>query len=58
MERKHDKVEATESSYIPNTALGKRLVAIRARMEASGTPLLDRDEIEREVAARRGGSQA
>lgn len=35
--------------------LGKKLWEIRARIEASGVPLLTFEEIEREVAERRGG---
>lgn len=42
-------------SYRPRTALGQRLWAIRARIIASGEPLLAPEEVEREVAERRGG---
>lgn len=41
--------------YVPRTELGRRLMAIRQEIVASGTPLLDWDDIEREVAERRGG---
>src|SRR5688572_9600149 len=44
-----------ESSYVPRTPLGARLMEIRKRIVASGQPLLDWDEIEREVSERRGG---
>ena len=44
-----------ESSYVPRTPLGARLMEIRKRIVASGQPLLDWDEIEREGAQRRGG---
>lgn len=37
--------------------LGKRLRQIRERIVASGKPLLDEDEIEKELASRRGGLQ-
>ena len=37
------------------SVLGKKLLEIRARIEASGVPLLTSEEIEREVAHRRGG---
>jgi hypothetical protein len=37
------------------TALGRRLWEIRARVVASGLPLLSWDEIDLEVAKRRGG---
>ncbi len=36
------------------TPLGERLRQIRARIVASGKPLLDEDEIEKELASRRG----
>ena len=36
------------------TPLGRRLQEIRARIVASGLPLLTRDDIEREVAGRQG----
>jgi hypothetical protein len=35
--------------------LGRRLWEIRARIVASGEPLLGWEEIEREIAERRGG---
>jgi hypothetical protein len=41
-------------SYVPKTALGKSLLAIRAEIVATGEPLLNRDEVEKEVANRRG----
>ena len=37
--------------------LGVRLIKIRERIVASGAPLLDWDDIEREVRERRGGAQ-
>ena len=39
----------------PLTKLGKRLQELRQRIVASRQPLLDWDELEREVAERRGG---
>lgn len=41
-------------SYAPRTKLGEKLLAIRERILATGASLLDEDEIEQEVAARRG----
>ena len=41
-------------SYKPRTPLGKRLWGIRGRIVASGEPLLSWEEIEQEIAARRG----
>lgn len=38
----------------PVTVLGKKLAETRARLIVSGTPLLDWDEIQQEVADRRG----
>ncbi|MBD2663544.1 hypothetical protein B6N60_01594 [Richelia sinica FACHB-800] len=37
--------------------LGERLRQIRSRIVASGKPLLNADEIEQELATRRGGIQ-
>ncbi|OKH29950.1 hypothetical protein NIES2119_31765 [[Phormidium ambiguum] IAM M-71] len=37
------------------SSLGERLRQIRGRIVASGTPLLNREELEKEVASRRGG---
>ena len=39
------------------TELGQRLRQIRAKIVASGEPLLNREEIEEEVINRRGGLQ-
>jgi hypothetical protein len=47
-----DEVTAT---YAPRTELGRRLLELRAEIVRSGIPLLSWDEIEREVAERRGG---
>lgn len=41
-------------SYTPRTALGRRLCALRARIIASGEPLLSREDIERRIAESRG----
>jgi len=41
--------------YVPRTELGRRLMALRQEIVRSGAPLLDWDDIEREVAERRGG---
>jgi hypothetical protein len=42
----------------PKTPLGKRLREIRAKIFASGVPLLDWEEIAHEVADRRGGFES
>jgi len=49
--------EATSNplSFVPRTALGKKLLASRNEMVAKGDPLLDREAIEKEVAESRGG---
>ncbi len=39
------------------TPLGERLRQIRSKIVASGKQLLDEDEIEKELASRRGGLQ-
>ena len=41
--------------YVPRTELGRLLMEIRARIVASGQPLLDWKGVQREVAERRGG---
>jgi len=49
-----ERVSAGDSRpHEPRTALGRRLAAIRAKIVASGEPLLDFDEVEREVSERR-----
>jgi hypothetical protein len=42
---------------VNKASLGERLRQIRSRIVASGEPLLSRDEIEKEIASRRGGLQ-
>lgn len=44
-----------EEEFHPRTELGRRLWELRKKIVASGEPLLDWDDIEREVAERRGG---
>jgi len=39
----------------PRTELGKTLAALRAEIIASGEQMLDDEELEREIAERRGG---
>ena len=46
-----------KETLMPNksrTALGKRLLEIRARIIVSGEKLLDWDDLEKEIADRRG----
>ena len=43
-----------ESDFVPQTPLGKKLWKIRQRAITSGLQLLNEDEIEQELAARRG----
>ena len=38
----------------PRTPLGKKLLEIRQRIVASGRPLLDWEDIDREIAVQRG----
>ncbi|WP_414561714.1 MULTISPECIES: DUF2281 domain-containing protein [unclassified Anabaena] len=42
---------------VNKTPLGERLRQIRSKIIDSGEPLLSRDEIEKEIASRRGGVQ-
>jgi len=44
----------TSQQYTPRTPLGKKLLEIRQRIVASGRPLLDWDDIDREIAKQRG----
>ena len=44
-----------ESDFVPQTPLGKKLWKIRQKAIASGLKLLNEDEIEQELAVRRGG---
>ena len=55
--RKNPPVTVDEVAEIiqPRTPLGRDLLAIHARIIASGVRMLDDDEIEQEVAERRGG---
>jgi predicted DNA-binding antitoxin AbrB/MazE fold protein len=48
----HVTIKASEPARTP---LGRRLVELRARIAESGVPALGWDDIEGEVAARRGG---
>ena len=41
--------------FLPDTPRARRLWALRQAVIASGAPLLDDDELEREIAERRGG---
>lgn len=41
----------------PRTALGRRLLALRAKIVESGVPLLNWDEVEREAAERRAARE-
>ena len=47
--------EAVANSYQPQSALGRDLRRIRAELVASGEPLLDWADIEKDVSIRRGG---
>jgi hypothetical protein len=47
------RVEAS-AEYRPRTPLGRRLWELRKRIVASGQPLLSWEDLDREVAARRG----
>ena len=49
-----DKVTAT---FVPKTELGRRLLALRKEIVRSGIPMLSNDDLDREIAERRGGVQ-
>jgi hypothetical protein len=44
-----------ESEFLPQTSLGKKLWEIRQRAIANGMKLLTEEELEQELAERRGG---
>ena len=44
-----------QPEFVPQTPLGKKLWEIRQRIVASGVPLLSDEELEQELAERRGG---
>jgi hypothetical protein len=48
-------LEAPEPEFQPKTPLGRRLWELRKQIVASGEPLLDSEDLEREIAERRGG---
>lgn len=45
--------EAGEPEFYPKTPLGRQLWELRKQIVASGEPLLDREDLEREIAERR-----
>ena len=49
-----DVVDQVLNKFEPRTELGRRLASSRAAIE-SGIPLLDDEELAREIAERRGG---
>jgi hypothetical protein len=60
-DKQEEVLDFVEFLYVKNSvnkaSLGERLRQIRSRIVASGEPLLSRDEIEKEIASRRGGLQ-
>lgn len=60
-DKQEEVLDFVEFLYVKNcvnkASLGERLRQIRSRIVASGEPLLSRDEIEKEIASRRGGLQ-
>ena len=50
-------VTLLESTSQPKTELGRQLREARAEILASGLPTLKQEELEREIAIRRGGQQ-
>ncbi|WP_017314191.1 DUF2281 domain-containing protein [Mastigocladopsis repens] len=60
-DKQEEVLDFVEFLYVKNSvnkaSLGERLRQIRSRIVADGEPLLSRDEIEKEIASRRGGLQ-
>jgi hypothetical protein len=58
MKDKLEKPPADEApsplAFVPKTPLGAKLLVLRQRIIAEGLPLLNREEIEKEIAHRRG----
>ncbi len=50
-----DVVDQVLNKFEPRTELGRRLASSRAAIIESGIPLLDDEELAREIAERRGG---
>jgi hypothetical protein len=48
-------LDAPEPKFQPKTPLGRRLWELRQQIVASGEPMLDWKDLEREIAERRGG---
>ncbi|MEH1898613.1 MULTISPECIES: DUF2281 domain-containing protein [unclassified Nostoc] len=61
-DKQEEVLDFVEFLHLKNSAkktpLGERLRQIRAIIVASGKQLLDEDEIEKELASRRGGLQS
>ena len=55
MEKRDTRSNKKAPPFILRTPLAKRLWELRQEVLASGTPLLNLDEIRQEVQARRGG---
>jgi hypothetical protein len=55
MEKQDQTSDKKAPSFTPRTPLAKRLWELRQEVLASGTPLLNLDEIRQELQARRGG---
>jgi hypothetical protein len=53
--KSESEITPPESDFVPQTPLGKKLWEIRQRAIAAGLQLLKEDEIEQELAVRRGG---
>ncbi|OBQ40664.1 MAG: hypothetical protein AN485_04320 [Anabaena sp. MDT14b] len=60
-DKQEEVLEFVEFLHFKNSAnkpsLGERLRQIRSRIVAAGKPLLNENEIENEIASRRGGLQ-
>jgi len=50
----HTKTPTVPTERTPRTPLGKKLLEIRRRIVASGRPLLNWEDLDREINAQRG----
>ncbi len=52
--QRRDTISGKAESFSPKTSRGRRLLALRQKIIATGIPLLTPEEIEEEVRGRRG----
>ena len=54
----HEEIPLDEvtANFVPKTEFGRRMLALRAEIVRSGIPMLSDDDLDREIAERRGGT--